>query len=198
MVNEAHHDIEIPAAGGMTTVVRRRVRAGQEAHYEAWLSDLLRDASQLPGYLGTEVQRPAAPSRTYVSIFRFDSLQHLEAFERSELRQRYLACVIPFVEADAVWDRTTGLEVWFDAPPGTLAPQPTRWKMALLLIGLVFLLVEILTTLIRAFAPNLPQPLTVLFVVTAQVCLLTYVIMPRVTRWLAFWLFPQSPQRPKE
>ncbi len=198
MFNEAHHDMATPAVGSITTVVRRRVRAGQDARYEAWLSDLLRDASKLPGYLGAEVQRPAIPSRTYVSIFRFDSLQNLETFERSDLRREYLARVVPFVEADAIWDQMTGLEVWFDAPPGTVAPQPTRWKMALLLIGLVFLLVEVLTTLARILAPNLPQPLTLLLVVTAQVCLLTYVIMPRVTRWLAFWLFSNTAQQKKD
>lgn len=194
----ARSKMETPAATSITTVVRRRVRAGQDAKYEAWLRDLLRDSAQLPGYLGVEVQRPVAPDRTYVSIFRFDSLQHLEAFERSDLRREYLARVTSFVESDAIWDRISGLEVWFDAPPGTVAPQPTRWKMALLLIGVVFLLVELLSTIVRAFAPNLPQPLAVLFVVTAQVCLLIYVIMPRVTRWLAFWLFSNTTQQKKD
>jgi uncharacterized protein len=179
------------SSNSITTIVRRRVRAGKEAAYEAWLAELLREASRLPGYLGTDVQKPAAPDRTYVSIFRFDTLANLEAFERSELRQNYLAKVAPFVEADAIWDRLTGLEVWFEAPKGTIAPQPVRWKMALLLIGLVFVLVEVLSTIVGFAAPDLNPRLTLLAIVTAQVCLLTYVIMPRVTRWLAFWLFPQ-------
>jgi hypothetical protein len=32
----------------VTTIVRRRVRVGREAAYEAWLTALLRDASALP------------------------------------------------------------------------------------------------------------------------------------------------------
>ncbi len=187
-----------PSFSGITTVVRRRLRPGQQAGYEAWLADLLRDAAGLPGYLGTDVQRPTAPDRTYVSIFRFDTLANLEAFERSDLRKQYLSRVTPFVEGDAVWDRITGLEVWFDAPPGTVAPQPTRWKMALLLIALVFALVEVLRTIVGFLAPGLPPRLALLVIVTAQVCLLTYVIMPPVTRRLAFWLFPHSPQHQKE
>jgi uncharacterized protein len=180
------------SSNSITTIVRRRVRAGKEADYEAWLAELLREASRLPGYLGTDVQKPAAPDRTYVSIFRFDTLANLEAFERSELRQKHLAKVAPFVEADAIWDKLTGLEVWFDAPKGTIAPQPVRWKMALLLIGLVFVLVEFLSTIVGFAAPDLNPRLALLAIVTAQVCLLTYVIMPRVTRWLAFWLFPNT------
>lgn len=186
-----------PQSGSITTVVRRRVRLGQEAGYEAWLAELLRDAACLPGYLGTDVRRPTAPDRTYVSIFRFDTLANLDAFERSDLRRTHLARVTPYVEADAVWDRTTGLEVWFDAPAGTVAAQPTRWKMALLLIGLVFVLVEGLRTIVGLIAPDLSPPLALLVIVTAQVCLLTYVIMPPVTRALAFWLFPHSLQ-PKD
>jgi uncharacterized protein len=193
---EHSHTDTIPA-GSVTTMVRRRVRQGQEAGYEAWLTDLLREAGALPGYLGTDVRRPKAPDRIYVSIFRFDTLANLEGFERSDMRRAHLARVTPFVEADAVWDRMSGLEVWFDAPAGTIAPQPTRWKMALLLIGLVFVLVEILSAIVGFLAPGLPSRLSLLTVVTAQVCLLTYVIMPPVTRRLAFWLFPSPPQ-PKD
>lgn len=177
----------------VTVVVRRRVRVGQVASYEAWLKDLLNEVAGFPGYLGTDVQRPNGNERTYVSIFRFDTADNLERFERSELRRRHLAKVAPLIEGDAIWDRITGLEVWFDPPPGTIAPQPVRWKMALLLIGLVFCLVETLGFLVGLLPLDLPAPLRLLIIVTAQVCLLTYVIMPPVTRRLAFWLFPNSP-----
>lgn len=183
-----------PISKSITTVVRRRVREGQEARYEAWLTQLLQDAAELPGYLGTDVQRPTPPDRTYVSIFRFDSLANLEAFETSDLRRDALARVTPFVEGDAIWDRLTGLEVWFEAPPGTVAPQPIRWRMALLLIGLVFILVEVLGRLVGLLPFDMPPSLTLLTVVTAQVCLLTYVIMPPLTRRLVFWLFPNAPK----
>jgi uncharacterized protein len=186
-----------PNSGSITTVVRRRVRQGQEAGFEAWLADLLRDAAALPGYLGTDVRRPTASDRTYVSIFRFDTLANLEAFERSDMRRTHLTRVTPYVEADAIWDRVTGLEVWLDAPKGTVAAQPTRWKMALLLIGLVFVLVEGLRSIVGLIAPDLSPRLALLVIVTAQVCLLTYVIMPPLTRRLAFWLFPSPPQ-PKD
>ena len=72
----------------VTVVVTRRVKPGREAAYEAWLERLIREASVLPGYLGTNVQRPAATGpREYTSVFRFDSVEHLRAFEDSDLRR---------------------------------------------------------------------------------------------------------------
>lgn len=44
----------------VTVVVRRLVKAGREEEYERWLAGLIEQASGFPGYLGTNVQRPAA------------------------------------------------------------------------------------------------------------------------------------------
>jgi antibiotic biosynthesis monooxygenase (ABM) superfamily enzyme len=186
-----------PTTAPVTVVVRRKVRAGQEAGYEGWLRALLDEVQGFPGYLGTDVQRPNGTDRTYVSIFRFDTPDNLERFERSELRRRHLARVAPFIEGDATWDRLTGLEVWFDPPPGTVAPQPVRWKMAILLIAVVYLLVEALTFLVGLLPVPLPPPLRLLMIIAAQVSLLTWVIMPPLTRRLAFWLFanPSNPAK---
>ncbi len=87
----------------VTVVVRRNVRAGSEAFYEAWLDRLTREAQDLPGYLGAQFQKPAETGAPYVSVFRFDSLEHLDGFENSDLRARYLAEIAPHVEADAMW-----------------------------------------------------------------------------------------------
>jgi antibiotic biosynthesis monooxygenase (ABM) superfamily enzyme len=182
----------------VTVVVRRKVRSGQQAGYEGWLQALLDEVQGFPGYLGTDVQRPNGTDRTYVSIFRFDTADNLERFERSELRRRHLARVAPFIEGDAIWDRLTGLEVWFDPPPGTVAAAPVRWKMVILLICVVFLLVEALTFLVGLLPVPLPPPLRLLLIITAQVCLLTYVIMPPLTRRLAFWLFSNQSNPAKE
>ena len=123
------------SAEPVTVVVTRRVKAGREADYEAWLARLLAAAAELPGYLGTTVQRPTSGSRTYTSIFRFATVDELRRFEASELRRAALREVVDLVEADAAWD-------------------------------------QLLTT------------------ITIEVFLMTYVLMPRLTRWLARWIYP--------
>lgn len=177
----------------VTILVRRKVRPGREAEYEAWLARLTRGvADAFPGYLGAEFHRPASPGDAYRSIFRFDSLAHLDAFERSDYRARMLDEAAPLFAADAAWERMTGLEFWFDPPPGTRLPQPSPHRMALVLVAVVFVLVLGLTVTIGPLMAGWPLPLRVLLTVTIQVVLMTYVIMPRLTPRIARFIYPKS------
>jgi antibiotic biosynthesis monooxygenase (ABM) superfamily enzyme len=175
----------------VTVVVTRRVKPGHEAEYERWLTLLISEAKRMPGYLGTSVQRPGPTGpREYTSIYRFESVAHLQAFEQSEVRARLLAEVGPHVEADAVGKRFTGLEFWFAAPPGTAVPQPVRWRMALVMITVVYLLVLCIGQLVSLVIGGAPAQLRLLVTIAIEVFLLTYVIMPRLTRLIARWIYP--------
>jgi hypothetical protein len=175
----------------VTVVVSRQVRSGREADYEAWLQRLLHEAAGFPGYLGANIQRPAPGGREYTSVFRFDSVENLRAFEQSEVRRRALAEVVDYVEADAVWRKLSGLELWFTAPPGAVVPQPSRFRMALVMIVVVYLLVLSLGQLVALVLGDTPQPLRLLVTITVEVFLMTYLLMPRLTRWLARWIYPR-------
>ena len=178
---------------GVTVIVRRRVKAGAEPTYEGWLQRLLGDAAGLPGYLGATVQRPGPTGpREYTSVFRFDSVEHLRAFEASDLRRRALDEVAPLVEGDAAWDELTGLEAWFAAPPGTVVPQPSRPRMALLMIGVVYVLVLSIGTVVAQVMGGVPPALRLLVTIAIEVALLTWVIMPPLTRRLARWIYPTT------
>jgi hypothetical protein len=184
-----------PGADPVTVVITRRVKAGREADYEAWLQRLQSDARGLSGYLGVTTQRPAPGTREYVSVLRFASLAALRDFERSELRAKYLAEVADFVEADAAWKELTGLEFWFTPPPGTVVPQPSRPRMALLMIAVVFTLVLVIGTAVNAVFAMLPfatpYPLRLLVTITIEVALMTWWLMPLLTRRLANWIYPR-------
>ena len=177
----------------VTVIVNRRVRPGREKDYEDWLSRLTRGAGEeFGGYLGAEFHRPARPGDAYRSVFRFDSLESLDAFERSGFRHRMLDEAAPLFASDARWERMTGLEFWFDPPPGTRVPQPSPHRMALVLIAVVFSLVLALTLLLGPVMTGWPLPLRVLATVSIQVVLMTYVIMPRLTPLLARFIYPKT------
>jgi hypothetical protein len=173
-------------------VVNRKVKPGREAEYEAWLQRLTgRVSATMPGYLGTEIHRPRAGSDTYTSVFRFDSLEHLRSFETSELRAEALRQVADLVEADAIWKRHTGLEVWFEPPPGTVIAQPSRLRMVIVLTLVVYVLVLVIGTLVGRLAGDaIPAPIRLLGVIALEVSLMTYLIMPAITRRLAHWIYP--------
>lgn len=177
----------------VTVVVTRRVRPGREEAYEAWLARLIQGATVAPGYLGAQVQRPRPEEPlVYTSIFRFESVETLRAFEASELRRRALAQVVDLVEADAVWNRLTGLELWFSPPAGTVVPQPSRWRMALVMIVVVYGLVLSLGNVVGRVLDGAPAPLRLFTTIVIEVLLMTYLLMPRLTRWLAAWLYPRK------
>jgi antibiotic biosynthesis monooxygenase (ABM) superfamily enzyme len=179
-------------AAPVSVVVRRNVRPGREADYEAWLDRLTKGvAERFDGYLGAEFHRPE-PGGAYRSVFRFDTLDHLDAFEHSDFRARMLDEAAPIFAADAVWDRMTGLEFWFDPPPGTKLPQPSPHRMALVLIAVVSVLVLGLNLVIGPVIAGWPLVLRVLVLVTIQVALMTYVIMPRLTPRIARFVYPST------
>ena len=83
---------DAPKSEPVTVVVTRRVKAGHEAAYEEWLTRLIGEAKRMPGYLGTNVQRPGPTGpREYTCVYRFESVEHLQAFEQSEMRARLVA-----------------------------------------------------------------------------------------------------------
>ena len=70
----------------VTIVVRQYVKPGHEAEYEAWLKRMTKGAqANFSGYLGVGFRRPEESGGQYRQIFRFDSIEKLEEFERSDM-----------------------------------------------------------------------------------------------------------------
>src|SRR5262245_59089983 len=105
--------------GPVTLVLRRNVKAGREAEYETWLAGVQEASRGVAGYLGVSTIRPAEGSVAgeFISIVRFDSYHNLRAWEESELRRQWSACLpVDAVDGDVDIRRLEGLEFWFQAP----------------------------------------------------------------------------------
>jgi antibiotic biosynthesis monooxygenase (ABM) superfamily enzyme len=175
----------------VTVVVTRKVKRGRESEYEDWLRRLLEESKSMKGYLGATIQKPAPGSTEYTSIFRFDTVDNLRKFEESELRYKYLREVVDYVEADAIWKKITGLEFWFSPPKGTIIPQPSRFRMTLVMIvvvyGLVISIGQLVSTLVRDVIPSYVR----LFItISIEIFLMTFILMPHLTKLLAKWIYP--------
>jgi antibiotic biosynthesis monooxygenase (ABM) superfamily enzyme len=177
----------------VTVVVTRRVKSGHESQYENWLKRLLEEAKSMKGYLGATVQKPVPGTTEYTSVFRFDNVENLRKFEESEIRARYLREVVDYVEADAIWKKFSGLEFWFSPPKGTIVPQPSRLRMALVMIIVVYGLVISIGQLVATLAGDIIPSYVRLFVtISIEIFLMTFVLMPRLTKLLAKWIYPSS------
>ena len=82
---------ETPSTDPVNLVIRRRVRRGHEAAYEALISEGLGLLNAIPGHRGTGVIRPAHGEAEYTLISRFDSFRSAADWELSPQRAEWLA-----------------------------------------------------------------------------------------------------------
>jgi antibiotic biosynthesis monooxygenase (ABM) superfamily enzyme len=186
------------ASGGdppVTAVASRRVKQGREQEFEERLSGILAAASEAPGYLGSEVLRPSdsEDDNEYRVVFRFDHASNLHAWENSEERQRWLRELEPLLHEEKV-HVLTGLETWFTLPSKVGEPSPPRYKMVVVTWLGVFPIVTIIFSLFGHWLNLLPTLVRTLVFTAVMVTLMTYVIMPRMTRLFSFWLYPDRKQ----
>jgi uncharacterized protein len=179
------------ADGPVTTTVTRRVWPGHEAFYEQFLDGIIAAASRFPGHLGVEVFRPeSAATGEYRIVYRFDTTQHLRAWLDSDEHAAWLERAEPHAIGPTRTSFMTGLESWFTLPgqPGT--PPPPPYKMALLTWITIFPLITLVVELLGPLLEDLSVVLRLAITTALTVPLMTWVVMPRVTRLLRGWLYP--------
>jgi antibiotic biosynthesis monooxygenase (ABM) superfamily enzyme len=180
----------LPQPESVTAVLRHHVRPEAVADYERWLQRIMPIAQRFPGHRGVNVLRPAAGSALYTVTLRFETLAHAEDWFQSSARQTLLADLLPLLTHDEQRETLTGLEFWFQPESGPRAPK--RYKQFLLTLSMIFPLTQLVPFPVRwatLWLPELHGTLLERFIiVTIVVGLMTYVVMPRVTRWVASWL----------
>lgn len=181
-----------PPEGGapVTTMVTRRVKPGHEAAYEEFLDGIIGAASRFPGHLGVEVFRPTGPSDEYRIVYRFDSAAHLRSWLDSNEHAAWLQRAEPHAASPITRQFLTGLEGWFTLPDQPGVPPPPPYKMALVTWMLIF---PLITAIAYFLGPTLARIALVprLAITTGiAVPVMTWILMPRVTRLLRPWLYP--------
>lgn len=172
----------------VTTVVHRRIRAGLEHEFETWLGGVVRASSVLPGHEGTVVLRPAP--REVMLVFRYATQAHLDGWTRSKERAEWLARGADLTEGPAVVQSQTGLETWFTLPGHPTQSPPPRWKMALLTWLALSPVILVISTLVGPWLGAWPEVPRVYASAGLSVLMMTWLVMPLVTRTLWKWLYP--------
>ncbi|MGI9295019.1 MAG: antibiotic biosynthesis monooxygenase [Pseudomonadales bacterium] len=167
----------------VTVVVTRRVVPGREADYKQWAAEIGQVSERFPGHLGATLQGPTDANEYHI-IFRFDTVEHLRHWENSNERAELIEKLSQIVEGEARVERYCGLEFLFSS---AVAPVQ-KYKMALVLTGVVFLMILILRPIVATVFPGLPATAQLFVTVMIQVAAMTYIVMPYVTRLLKNWL----------
>jgi hypothetical protein len=174
-------------------VLERRVRPGAKEAFERWVEELLAMASRSSALQGSSVL--TANGGEYFILLRFASQAELDRWQASPEVAEHLGRGDAHALAPDQPVVQSGLETWFTLP-GVPAPvAPPKWKMALVTWLALLPQVILLGFLIPAALPFLVR---VSLSTAIPVMMLTWVIMPRLTRLLYPWLYarPRPPARP--
>lgn len=179
----------------VTTMVTRRVVPGREEEYAEGLREVARIARDFDGHQGVTVLGPHGHSPAeYTAIFTFDSAANLERWMTSGDRRRWLDRAIDLTVDDEDVESLTGLEPWFTLPNRVVNRPPARWKMALLTALGVYPLLLVLSFVLNPVVGGLPLALRLGASLVVGIPLMTWLIMPGLSRLFFDWLYPE-PQR---
>jgi antibiotic biosynthesis monooxygenase (ABM) superfamily enzyme len=157
----------------VTVTVARRVHVGREHEFEQWYDGIIGAACRYPGFLGSGVLRPHTAG--------------LERWENSPERAEWLRRADDMVEETGV-ARVSGLETWFSLP-GRTAPAPPRWKMALVTLAAIVPLVLLMNLTVLPLLSGWPLVARTLVFSGTLTGLMTWVVMPRMTRLFRRFLY---------
>jgi antibiotic biosynthesis monooxygenase (ABM) superfamily enzyme len=184
----------------VTVIVKRIAKKDKIKEFEEWLSGISKEVSKQEGSMGIDIIRPTGDNKSkleYVVIFRFNNYGNLAKWEKSPIRNEWLQKGRKLIEADPDVQKLTGLEFWFtpyfkdESSPMIPLQPPPRYKMVIVTIPVISILLLTLVPQIHFFTEmlSIPFPIRLVIAITITVLLMTYVIMPLLTKLLKSWLF---------
>ena len=165
--------------------ITRRIRPGCEAEYEAALRDFFKASFAHGGVYGANmlVPAPGSSSLEYGILRTFANEQERDAFYGSPMFKQWEERVRPLTEGEPTQRQLQGLEAWFRNPE-----PPPLWKMAIATyLGVLPVVMLLSLTLGPAIQSWHFIPSNIVFN-ACVVALLTWVVMPLITRLLQHWL----------
>lgn len=185
----------------ITVSIRREVDPARISEATAWVQTGVNLANKRPGLLGSGWVRAGEDSQIWHMLYRFTNAETLDDWEQSAERTQWLSTGEGLVRSEHS-RRRTGIEGWFDDPATgsirlpdaasieNVPAAPPRWKQAVT-IWLGFFPVNLLFSLAMIPVPGwggLPLWLRVLATTLVLTPIMTYWVLPWVTRSLRRWL----------
>lgn len=184
-----------PAETTVTVVISRRVIKGQEDQFEQLSSEMTHRASRYPGYLGADLFRPAsANDPEYRIIFKFADEPSLAAWQASTERAEILEQIEPLLVSPSEVETMSGIVNWFTLPGHNPVKPPPKSRMTFVSWLALYPTVTLIFFLFGDLLAQVPLLLRTLIVTAVVMVAMSYLLMPRFTRWFAFWLFPKHEQ----
>jgi antibiotic biosynthesis monooxygenase (ABM) superfamily enzyme len=176
-----------------TAVFTWDVKAGRGSDFERWAHGINSAAARHPGHLGATWLRAEGIRHRYYTVVNFSDEDRLAAWLESPERAEWIERVDGIAEEHR--HHTTGLETWFSLP-GESVPPPAHWKMVIATFSAVYPLSLLFQGVVAPLTQDWPLLLRALAFPLVMVPLLTYAVMPALSRALRRWLYPARRSHP--
>lgn len=183
----------------VAVVASHRVQPGRQAEYRQWQAGIDATAARFPGFVSTELLEPVPGVQPeFVVVFRFSDSDALERWLASRERAEWLSRAAPLLSDLHLARVGGGLGGWFlggnDRRVGSPGLAP-KWKQAMAVLLALYPTVIVLLWLEMPLLADVPHVARVFASNLVSVALLTWVLMPLVTRGLSRWLAPGAGAR---
>lgn len=169
-------------------VAHRRARAGCQEAYEAVLRGMFQAAGTFPGFMGADIAPPLKPGDEHRVTMKFATEADLERWDNSDERLRWHEALLPLTEGPPEYHLLSGMEAWFVPPSTAIANPPSRARMTVVTWLGIFPTVSLFLWFVAPHLAALPFLVRTAIITALVVPTMTYIVMPRLTRWLKPWL----------
>lgn len=157
--------------------------------YEALVDELHQLFQTQGGFLSVDIVRHNRPHQVeYTILSRWSDETAATHSRRGKSVREKLSQIKEITGGPAQDVQTTGLGMWVDHVEGMAPNLPTAWKHTAMSVVAVYPMLMILITLSAPIIGGLPQFLQVLIIVIVLSTLLTWPIMPWLSKVLRPWL----------
>ena len=178
----------------VTTMFTDRVRPDETDDYQAWSTGIHGDIKQFPGYLGVDVIRTnESDDPEYVTLVKFDNRENLKRWKESATVAKWLDKLPDLLIGNSHKRESVGRQLWFDRPNiSQRLKEPPFWKRVIIGVICVYPLILLLHLALGPVTGGFPWELALFPNVVILSALLTYPVIPWVTRLLRPWLYPKQ------
>lgn len=175
--------------------ITRRVLPGREAEFQQALREFFQTSFAHGGVWGASMLTPppGSDSREFGILRTFENEHERDAFYESPMFKAWEERAKTLTEGEPVYRQLHGLEAWFRSPQN----PPPRWKMAVATLLGVYPTSLFLSLTVGEAVHTWPLLARSLVFAAGMVAVLTWVVMPLVTRLLHGWLHSQPQQKEK-
>ena len=174
------------AAQTVTAVASFRIAPSAAAEFREWYRHIHDVLDRFDGFIRSELVEPVPGTQDDTAIiFSFTSRDTLDRWLESPERRQALAEIDPILEGERTVNVVGGFAGWF---PGTASTTPQRWKQAALVLLALYPTSMVIGVIRDRLYPDLTDPLAVLTGNVIGVAVLSWLLMPVLTRRFDGWL----------